>query len=83
MISGHNKNIVLAFFPVMTELELMGHNPIPYFTQNLPIEMIETKYVALARVRKKYPKWYKVVSSFIDEVFSCRSRKKVIRSCGQ
>ncbi len=66
-----NKNIVMTFLPVMKELELMGHNPIPYFVRNLPVEMIETKYVALTRAKKKYPKWYKVVSSFIDEVFSC------------
>jgi len=70
MISEYNKNIILAFLPVMNELEVMGHNPMEYFVPDMTIEQIETKYVAIGRAKEKYPDWYKTVSGFINKVMS-------------
>ena len=70
-MTEYNKNIVLAFLPVMKELELMGCNPLEFFMGDLTIEQIETKYVAISRAKAKFPEWYKVVSKFISKVMSC------------
>jgi len=64
-----DKNHILAFLPVMKELELMGHNPVKVvFGGGMNITEIEACYVAIGRAKVKYPKWYKVVSEWINKI---------------
>jgi hypothetical protein len=66
MITQEYKNHILAFLPVMIELEAMGWNPVKVaFCGELKMDEIEAVYVALNRAGKKYPKWKNVISAWM------------------
>lgn len=67
MITETDKNHILAFMPVMIELEAMGLNPVEvmFSPKSLTIEIIEKCYVAIMRAKEKYPKWSKVMDRWI------------------
>lgn len=71
-----DKNHVLAFLPVMIELEAMGLNPVKvmFSSEPLTMEIIEKCYIAITKTKLKYPEWYKVMSKWIAERF----KKKVL-----
>lgn len=63
------KNRVLAFLPVMIELENAGFNPVKVmFSGNLQMDEIEETYKAINRAKKKFPKWYKAASQYVGQI---------------
>lgn len=72
------KNHILAFLPVMKELEAMSINPVRLmFSTNLPtIDEIEKCYVAISRARIKYPEWYKVMAEGINNWMKPKSERR-------
>ena len=70
------KNRILAFLPVMKELELMGYNPVRYmFGSGEPtIEEIENGYIALMRAKIKYPAWRKVMDKYISSLMKGKNK---------
>ena len=54
---------VMVFLPAMIELEVMGYNPVDLMFNEKPpsIEEIEAVYVAMQRIKTKYPKCYAVM----------------------
>lgn len=68
MNTQEHKNHILAFMPVMKELELMGYNPVEIlFGREFKIELIEDCYIAIFRAKKKYPKWSAVIGKWISK----------------
>ncbi len=55
---------ILAFLPVMKELEKTGYNPIKLmFYKTFPtMNEIEAIYKALVMCKIKYPEWYSVMA---------------------
>ena len=68
-ISNQTKLKVLAWLPVMIELEKMGVNPVAsmFSPHNPNIEEIEAVYVAVNRAKDKDPQWWTVMKKFIAE----------------
>ena len=58
------KNRILAFLPVMIEIEKAGYDPVKImFSKMLPtMDEIEAIYKALVACKIKYPKWYSVMA---------------------
>jgi len=64
------KNHILTWLPVMKELERMGYNPVKLLFTKIELSMkeIEDSYVALSTCKERYPEWYKIVSSYVDNI---------------
>lgn len=62
------KNRILAFLPVMKELELMGIDSVEnmFVVGESSMLSVESTYIAIARAKEKYPEWYRVISVWID-----------------
>ncbi|KKN47591.1 hypothetical protein LCGC14_0661590 [marine sediment metagenome] len=58
------KSKILAFLPVMKELEKAGYNPVKIMFSKtlLTIDEIEAVYKALTACKIKYPEWYSVMA---------------------
>ena len=67
-----NENKILAFLPVMIELENMGHDPVKvmFGDDDLSIDIIGDCYVALTRAKSKHPEWFKTVGSHISNIMN-------------
>ena len=63
-----NKEKILIFLPVMKELEIMGYNPIENMSGEQTMDKLEKRYVALTAAKRKYPKWYKEVSYWVNKL---------------
>ena len=63
-----DKKKILMFLPMMKELELVGVNPIENMTGKQTIEKIESRYIAFASAKKKYPEWDRVISGFFGRI---------------
>lgn len=59
------KTYIMVWLPVMKEIEALGHNPIHMMFEDFSIKKIEICYKAIIAAKEKYPKWYKVVGSFV------------------
>ena len=65
MSTQEYKDRVMAWLPIMMDLELMGVDPVKeMFQEPMTIESIERSYVALSRCKDKYPKWYGLMNEY-------------------
>ena len=65
MSTQESKNRVLAWLPLMNELENMGIDPVKHlFSGKITIEKLESSYVAITKCKEKYPEWYSVMSEY-------------------
>lgn len=67
-MTEEQKNHILAFLPVLKELEAMGYDPIrTVYAPGLDLDRMGIAYAALMRAKAKYPKWDAVISKWIAE----------------
>lgn len=63
------KSTILAFLPVMKELEMAGINPVDvmFSDKSISLDLIGECYRAIRRAKEKYPAWYAVVGAGIGK----------------
>lgn len=80
MITDQRKKHILAFLPVMKELEKKGYDPVGIMFGPAPLtmEIVEACYMALCRAKEKYPTWNDVLDRWMDRRMRKRGKKMPI-----